>query len=89
MDLELTGHTAVIAGGARGIGRAIAEAFAAKGAAVALFDLDPTVADTAGDIGERHRLAGEPPDGGTNRRKGAVIGGRLRMRGSTGRRTAG
>jgi hypothetical protein len=49
-----------VAGGARGIGRAIAEAFAADGAAVALFDLDPAVADTARDIGERQRVPAHP-----------------------------
>jgi NAD(P)-dependent dehydrogenase (short-subunit alcohol dehydrogenase family) len=60
MQLDLAGQAAVVAGGARGIGRAIAEAFAAEGAAVALFDLDPTIADAARDIGERHRVPAHP-----------------------------
>ncbi|MDP3212698.1 MAG: SDR family NAD(P)-dependent oxidoreductase, partial [Deltaproteobacteria bacterium] len=36
MDLELTGKTALIIGGSRGIGRAIAAALAREGARVAL-----------------------------------------------------
>lgn len=54
MDLELAGHTAVIAGGARGIGRAVAEAFAAESAHVALLDQEPGVADVAREIEQRH-----------------------------------
>jgi NAD(P)-dependent dehydrogenase (short-subunit alcohol dehydrogenase family) len=38
MDLELGGKSVVICGGARGIGRACAEAFAKEGARVAIFD---------------------------------------------------
>ncbi|MCI0465364.1 MAG: SDR family oxidoreductase, partial [Gemmataceae bacterium] len=41
VDLGLRGQTAVIAGGARGIGRAIACAFAAEGANIAVLDRDP------------------------------------------------
>jgi len=40
MNLNLTGETAIIVGGARGIGYAIAEAFAAEGCAVGLVDRD-------------------------------------------------
>jgi NAD(P)-dependent dehydrogenase (short-subunit alcohol dehydrogenase family) len=47
MDLQLEGHTAVVVGGARGIGRAIAEEFARERAAVALIDLADEVAATA------------------------------------------
>ncbi len=50
MDLHLQGHTALIVGGARGIGRAIAEQFAREGASVVLWDRDPSVAETAHQI---------------------------------------
>lgn len=56
MDLNLKGQTAVIAGGAKGIGRAIAQAFAAEGSNVALLDLDPAVAETARDLAECSRI---------------------------------
>jgi 2-hydroxycyclohexanecarboxyl-CoA dehydrogenase len=54
MDLQLGGQTALIAGGARGIGRAIAEAFAAEGAGVAILDRVPETIATAKEIVERH-----------------------------------
>jgi NAD(P)-dependent dehydrogenase (short-subunit alcohol dehydrogenase family) len=53
MDLKLAGHTAVIVGGARGIGRAIAGAFAAEGAALALIDRDARVTQTATELAGR------------------------------------
>ena len=53
VDLHLAGQTAVVAGGARGIGRAIAEGFAAEGAGVAILDRDPETAATAQDIDRR------------------------------------
>jgi NAD(P)-dependent dehydrogenase (short-subunit alcohol dehydrogenase family) len=57
MELDLAGQTAVIAGGARGIGLAIARAFAAEKANLALIDLDsgvPAVAqELAGHYGVR------------------------------------
>ena len=39
MDLHLTGHVAVVTGGASGIGRAVADAFRAEGARVAVWDV--------------------------------------------------
>ncbi len=56
MDLTLTAHTAVIVGGARGIGHAIAAAFAAEGANVVLVDRDPEVPAAARRIAERHSV---------------------------------
>ena len=53
MHLNLTGHTAVVVGAARGIGRAIAAHFAAEGANVALIDRDPIVTTTAKELEDR------------------------------------
>lgn len=41
MDLQIAGDVAVVVGGARGIGRAIVDAFAAEGARVATLDREP------------------------------------------------
>ena len=54
MDLELHAQVAVVVGAARGIGRAIAQAFAAEGAHVALIDRQPAVAETARGLGEKY-----------------------------------
>jgi 2-hydroxycyclohexanecarboxyl-CoA dehydrogenase len=47
MDLQLRGDVAVVFGAARGIGRAIASAFAAEGGCVVLADVDPEVGAAA------------------------------------------
>lgn len=60
MDLGLTGHTAVVVGGARGIGRGIAEGFAAEGANVVLIDRDPETPATAAQIEKRHGVRAVP-----------------------------
>jgi NAD(P)-dependent dehydrogenase (short-subunit alcohol dehydrogenase family) len=50
MDLGISNDVAVVVGAAQGIGRAIAHAFAAEGAAVAMVDRDAAVATSAEEI---------------------------------------
>lgn len=50
MDLQLTGRTAVVTGGASGIGLAIARGFVAEGCRVALWDAAPNVVDVANQL---------------------------------------
>ncbi len=51
MDLGLRGRTALVGGGSRGLGRAIALALSAEGAQVAICARDPAVLDaTAGEL---------------------------------------
>jgi NAD(P)-dependent dehydrogenase (short-subunit alcohol dehydrogenase family) len=56
MILDLAGQTAVVVGGARGIGRAIAVAFAAENADVAIIDAAPETAQAAKQLREEHRV---------------------------------
>lgn len=58
MDLGLQGKTAIVAGGSRGIGRAIAKALAREGVDIALVsrslpDLEAAAAEIAGESGRR------------------------------------
>jgi NAD(P)-dependent dehydrogenase (short-subunit alcohol dehydrogenase family) len=50
VDLNLVGQTAVVVGGARGIGQAIARAFASEGTHVALIDRDAEVEAVAREL---------------------------------------
>jgi NAD(P)-dependent dehydrogenase (short-subunit alcohol dehydrogenase family) len=50
MNLELAGTVAVVAGGARGLGRAIAAAFLAEGARTAVLDVVPDVRAAAEEL---------------------------------------
>lgn len=56
MDLDIGGHTAVVVGGARGIGHAIAAAFAAERANVVLVDRDTEVSAAARRIEEQYQV---------------------------------
>jgi NAD(P)-dependent dehydrogenase (short-subunit alcohol dehydrogenase family) len=58
MDLQLAGQTALIVGAAQGIGRAIAEAFAAEGTGVVLWDRDERVHQVARQLGLAPAAAG-------------------------------
>ena len=51
-QLDFTGQTAIVTGGAQGIGRAVAERLAGSGARVALWDMDLSLArETAATLG--------------------------------------
>jgi len=53
VDLQLTDEVAVVIGGAKGIGRAVGEAFLRERAVVVLADIDPRVAEAARESGDR------------------------------------
>jgi NAD(P)-dependent dehydrogenase (short-subunit alcohol dehydrogenase family) len=76
VDLGLAGEVAVIVGGAKGIGRAIAEGFAAEGARLALVDRDPAVEATARAISALP-LAGDVTDAAAMRSAAAAVKERL------------
>jgi 2-dehydro-3-deoxy-L-rhamnonate dehydrogenase (NAD+) len=57
-DIDLSGRTAVVTGGAHGIGRAIVDRFLASGARVAIWDRDRDAADKAvTELGASNRSA--------------------------------
>src|SRR5262249_52479991 len=58
MTLNLEGQMALIVGGMRGIGRAIAEAFVAEGSLVMIMDREPGVEETAYEIGGQQGKGG-------------------------------
>src|SRR5262245_60574331 len=82
MNLELAGHTAVVVGAARGIGQAIAVAFAAEKANIAAIDISPNVAACARELGSRHgvttvSIAGDVGDLAAMKRAADEIHGKL------------
>ena len=64
MDLELAGDVAVVVGAAKGIGRAISEAFASEHCHVAVTDVDPAVTEVASTLQEQYGVQtfGVPSD---------------------------
>jgi len=60
--MRLSGATAIVTGGGSGLGRATAEAFAAKGARVAVLDLNPAAAEEAAKAVQGVALVGDVAD---------------------------
>ncbi len=61
--IDLDGRRAVVTGGAQGIGRAIAERLLASGAAVALWDRDRALVETAAaELASQGRVQAQPVD---------------------------
>ena len=60
--MKLTGVAAIVTGGGSGLGRATAEALAAKGAKVTVFDLNPAAAEEAAKAIGCLALAGDVAD---------------------------
>ena len=60
--MKLTGVAAIVTGGGSGLGRATAEALAAKGAQVAIFDLNPAAAEEAAKAIGGLAVAGDVAD---------------------------
>jgi 3-oxoacyl-[acyl-carrier protein] reductase len=55
--IDLSGRSAVVTGGAQGIGRAIVERLLGSGASVAIWDRDGGLAEkTAGELGSRGKV---------------------------------
>jgi len=54
MELHLANSVVVVTGAASGIGRAVAEGFAAEGARVALWDRSPSVVEAANELAAAH-----------------------------------
>jgi 3-oxoacyl-[acyl-carrier protein] reductase len=63
MQIDLTGRTALVTGGARGIGQAIAAKLAASGASVLLADVDKTALDESLNVIVKAGGRAEPFDG--------------------------
>ena len=60
--MKLTGVAAIVTGGGSGLGRATAEALAAKGAKVTVFDLNPAAAEEAAKVIGGLAVAGDVTD---------------------------
>ncbi|MGA8444672.1 MAG: SDR family NAD(P)-dependent oxidoreductase, partial [Roseiarcus sp.] len=63
--MKLSGVAAIVTGGGSGLGRATAEALAAKGAKVTVFDLNPAAAEEAAKAIGGLAVAGDVADEGS------------------------